>query len=38
MTLESAIDELTAYNDLLEWCDNYLANQQLELLAIALNN
>jgi hypothetical protein len=37
MSLEHAFDELTAYNDLLDWCKDFESNQMIEELAIALS-
>jgi hypothetical protein len=38
MTFIEALDELDALNDLRDWCDAYIARQELEELAIALSS
>jgi phosphoribosylformylglycinamidine (FGAM) synthase PurS component len=35
--LSAALDELAAVNELRTFCDNYIANQLLEDLAVALS-
>ena len=37
MSLEQALDELTQANELIDFCNRYIATQALEELAIALS-